>query len=293
MAKSRKFFKLVFYCNVFIWLSCNNTKEEEKYDTDGQLEYLLHSKNKDTLKYFQRFDNGTFVYKLHSSVSVSDTLKEYYPNGNLMLQAIPSENSLNHIKIYEPNGMIKCNGYLFNEKNIGWWNYYKQGKLSERVYFVQHDNELLLQQFQFFDKNGTLDTNKSDFIDILIPDTLYQGRSTGTIAYKRRNDYNEESVLIGYNLKPDYSNINEVRIDTFYNPKRDGFFGVEFDKLGRNKIRGVIETRKTGNIERRDSLFSMRISITNRYFEKEFYVIPRPDSIPKNKVMRYDNLLDG
>lgn len=220
----------------------------------------------------------------------NDTVKEYYPNGNLMFYMVKLSDDLQYTKGFNSDKTLLNEGYIYKGKHIGWWNFYKKDKLFKRNYFVKIDGEIMSSQIQYFNSNGTIDINNSNFIEINIPDTLYKGRSTGKIIYKQHNDYNEERVLIGYNLKPDYSNINKVRIDTFYNPMSDGFFGVEFDKLGRNKIRGILDTRKISDTERKDSLFTATISIKNRYFEKEFYVIPRPDYIPKDKVMRYDNL---
>lgn len=281
------------YCLVILLLilfACSKEHREVKYNDSGNLDYVLYTKGRDTIKYIKFTKEGGLIYFNREKYLENDTVKEYYPNGNLMFYMVKFSDDLQYTKGFNSDKTLLNEGYIYKGKHTGWWSFYKEGKIFKRKHFVQIDDEIISSQIQYFNSDGTIDINNSNFIEIIIPDTLYKGRSTGRIVYKQHKDYNEERVLIGYNLNPDYSNINEVRIDTFYNSMNDGFFGVEFNKLGRNKIRGILDSRKTGDTERRDSLFTTTISIKNRYFEKEFYIIPRPDSIPKDKVMRYDNL---
>src|SRR5690606_3501503 len=235
----------------------------------------------------ESFDDGRFIYRNNEThTSSQDTLKEYYKNGNKIFELVEIGNGINHITNFFVNGKKRSEGFLFSKKNIGWWNYYDNDKLIKRIYFTQINNNLLMPQLQFFDRTGHLDKTKSDFVSFLIPDTLYQGRSTGNLFYKKKIKSSEERIAIGYDVAPDYGNINNVRVDTFYNPKNDGFFGVEFNKLGKHKIRGFIYESKLDILNETKA----NIRSTNIYFEKDFYIIPRPDSIPKDKVMRYDNL---
>lgn len=282
-----KIYKYMFFFTIAImFIACDKIDKQERYDENGNLKYLLYMQKDDTIKFFESFDDGRFLYRNNEKdTSSQDTLREYYKNGNKMFELVEMGN-IGHITNFFINGKKRSEGFLFNKKNIGWWNYYDNNKLIKRIYFAQVDNNLLMPQLQIFDSNGQLNKNKSDFIDILIPDTLYKGRSTGTISYKKKIENSEERIGIGYNVEPDYNNLKNVRVDTFYNPKSDGFFGVEFNNLGKQKIRGFIYERKLNVLNETNA----NIRITNIYFEKDFYIIPRPDSIPKDKVIRYDNL---
>lgn len=276
---------------LFILFACTKDNREIKYNSSGDLDYVLYTRGNDTVKYIKINKEGALIYLNREKYLENDTVKEYYPNGNLMFYMVKLSDDLEYTRGFNSDKTLLNEGYIYKGKQDGWWNFYKKNKLFKTNYFVKIDGEIVSSQIQYFNSNGIIDINNSNFIEINIPDTLYTGRSTGKIIYKQHKDYNEERVIIGYNLNPDYSNISGTRIDTFYNSMSDGFFGVEFEKLGRNKIRGILDTRKISDTNKRnDSLFTATISIKNRYFEKEFFVIPRPDSIPKDKVIRYDNL---
>lgn len=80
-----------------------------------------------------------------------------------------------------------------------------------------------------------------------------------------------------------------VEIDTFPYPTKDnmfkGFVAIRFDQLGKQKIKGfVYETRFNESEEN-----VLLIETSHRYFEKEFFIISRPDSIPTDKVINYNN----
>ena len=271
---------------LFILFACSKENREVKYDGSGNLDYVLYTRGSDTIKYIKITKEGGLIYFNREKYLINDTVKEYYPNGNLMFYMVKLSDDLQYTKGFNSDKTLLNEGYIYKGKHIDWWFFYKKGKLFKRKYFSQIDSEIISSQIQYFNSDGTIDLNNSNFIEIKIPDTLYQGRSTGRVLYKKADNYDfEERIIIWYELDHDYSNMQKVRVDTFYNPKNDGFFGVEFDKLGKHKIRGIVDKRKM--ITNSDTLAT--IAITSSYFEKDFYIIPRPDSIPKDKVMRYDN----
>jgi len=267
------------------FVSCTKVKVEKSYYENGKLKSVYYIENDSVIesKTFYPDGNRKYIFKIENEVRI-DTFFEYYKNNQIRSYFTQISNFGSRFKQFDENSKLKLEGTIFKKKKIGWWSYYKSDKLVKQLYYAQNKDSVFISQIKVFDENVILDHASSDYVDFVIPDTLYTGKSTGSILYKKKLGFSsQENICIGYNLLPDYSNISKVRVDTFYTGKNKGFFGLEFKQLGNQKIRGfiyeVLPNRKSDTL--------LVIPTSKIFFDKTFYIIPRPDSISNDRIMRY------
>ncbi len=294
----------IFYVTFFvaiIFTSCNNVSKE--YYENGMLK-------KEYTK-----SNGV----LHG------VYKEYYRNGNIKLKhnydlGVLKDSSLYFLKDvnkidfirfwsdsvgikqieYYPNGNLEKYGYV-NDKffKIGKWNFYNEnGHLDViRQYKIIDGNHHLNQEWKLNVKGDTLYTGSKYFDIQVMDDTISKGEQFLAAAFLRAQLYKDKpsEILVCLpngekdNFNKDFSNIREIKLDTFYNLHHDvknqknfeGFhksysvaFGKRFSEItGKRDIRGFIqEYYKEG-----DSIFS-----TKMYFDIPIYIkdtiLPEPET---------------
>ncbi len=254
-------------------LSCNNKRADKLTNV--------------ILKFYEKQPDK--IYRKVLKKSEFDSIFYYYKNGNIFKE-----------------GKSRKNG-----KPFGIWNLYsKNGKLREirewfvinghsrinRVWFLNKSGDTIPWRNQdsiFMQKefiNDTLGTRATNYNVIYFrKDTVEFNESMKAIAYLRSPLIEEENsqlmVLIGKsknNFNSDFSNENEVKLDTFYNLTIDTVnqkwfpnveqkyfvtFGYYFESPGLKNIKGYMLEYANGNFENGiDSLTS------KTYFEKEIFV---------------------
>ncbi|SFJ30668.1 hypothetical protein [Myroides guanonis] len=280
-----------------LFSSCNDSRIEQKFFQNGKLEDEIFYENDIITKRKIYFDSGNLrnaLYYLEDN-TVVDTLFDYYDTGEKygdFARKYTKSNDTIELKSgkyrrYDLKGNVMIDGLSYNGERIGWWKYYNEGVLEEMKYFYQKgDSKNKYNQYMKFDSVGNIIESKSEYFEITLPDTLYVGKSAGTLKLKKRlKECSDTNICIGYDLKPDYSNILECKVDTFYSKDNDGFFGVTFETSGKYTIRGFVYEV---NMELKNENKTLLLEEDERPFEKEFYVVDRPDSISKERVMRYD-----
>lgn len=284
--KKIKIYSLIFVIFLF---SCSKTKIVKEISNDPDIYYKKHYKE-DKLSLIETYyrENLQSVYYLHSLNGIrEDTLVYYELNNSIESQAgFFSDNKMFYYVKKKPNGTKISEGNMYKFRYNGWWKMYDEnGKFTHEKYIIAKDSaNYNYSQIKVYDSSGKIVPNKSDYISVFLPDTLYTGKSMGTlIHHPRLKDQLAYYVGVGYKVLPDFSNIMNVRVDTF-TIKKDKTIGVEFKTPGKTKIRGFVYESA---IEMVNDLEFNVVSV-HTYFEKDFYVIPRPDSIPINKVMHYD-----
>ncbi|MBW3519876.1 hypothetical protein [Flavobacterium sp. NKUCC04_CG] len=267
-------------------VSCNKKRLEIEYFENGTVKienYYLNDEKQKTIV----FNKDGLVQRVmyFNDEKIVDTIFGY--SSDKRIRSYLTQNSISH-SLYEKvdeKGNIIEKGNLFNGSRVGWWCYYNElGIKTEERYFVLKTGENEYSQHIRYSPDGKVNELESNYVKFLVSDTLYLGKSTGTLIFKKILKYGTDTnICIGYNLKPDYSNITDSKVDTFYSANNDGFFGVDFKVLGKQTIRGFvyeIDMKKTNDT-------TLSIQEAERCFEKTFFIIPRPDSIPKDKVMHY------
>lgn len=273
---------------LFVALSCNKTKIIEvksnapnicykKYYNEDKL-YLIETYYKEDLQSAYQIYNQDGVKK--------DTLFFYELNDSLKNGTDFFTDEMFYCIRMKPDGTKISEGNMYKFRYNGWWKIYDEnGKLTHEKYIIGKDTaNYNYSQIKVYDGSGKIIENRSDYVVVSFPDTLHTGKSIGIIKHKPKlKDHLSYYVGIGYDIFPDYTNINNVQVDTF-SIEKNKIIGVDFKKEGKIKIRNFVYESA---IEMESDLEFNVVSVCT-YFEKDFYVIPRPDSIPKNKVIRYD-----
>lgn len=284
--KNIKICSLIF---VIFLCSCSKTKIVKEVSNDPDVYFKKHYKE-DKLSLIETYykEKLQSVYYLHSLNGIrEDTLVYYELNNSIESQVdfFPDNKMFYYVK-KKPDGTKISEGNMYKFKYNGWWKMYDEnGKFTHEKYIIAKDSaDYNYSQIKVYDSSGKILPNKSDYITFFLPDTLYIGKSMGhLIHHPRLKDQLAYYVGVGYKVLPDFSNISNVRVDTF-TIKKDKTIGVEFKTSGKTKIRGFVYESAIEIV----SDLEFNVVSVHTYFEKDFYIIPRPDSIPINKVMRYD-----
>jgi len=260
---------------VFLTISCKETPAKEKliYYPDGNLHYKSFYDNKlhayRELEYYQSGELKTASY-----INKNDHDKKllYNKKGILLIEYVNLDSLHAVQKTFYENRKMESYGVLYKGKMNGWWNYYdRNGNLTDRRELLTINGVETLNQHIFYNSLHKIDKVKSDFFRLVMKDTLKLGRSVGSIEYtpvlSKKSRFN---IYVGENIKFDYSNIKQVKIDTFSTGnKKDIWFGVDFKTPGKKNIRGILE-----ELYYEANKEYTRLDIKKRYvyFHKEVYV---------------------
>lgn len=273
-----------------LYLSCSKVDKIIVYDNKGNFVSSIGIKGKDTISRVRFVDELLNVDLNNHFIHFGDTLYEYNKDGGIALKIVPLELNYAYFELYTSKGEKQVSGYIKNNLKINTWSYYKDKKLDYTNYYVLNEASSYLSEIVHYNTDGTINEEKSNYLDWRLPDTLMIGKSIGDVKYKTTwKDDIQNYVCIGYDINEDFTNLLEVSIDTFPYPtkseKFNGFVVLKFNQLGRQRVKGfVYETRFNEN--EKDVIL---IESAHRYFEKEFFIITRPDSIPKDKIINYNN----
>lgn len=219
-------------------------------------------------------------------------IKEYYPNGNLKSEISVDEEKNSFRAYYETgelksegnyidgfikekefykNGNIKEEGVKKKGLKVEWWSYYDNtGKFTHKEEYTVINDTSHLNQKIFLNVNGEIDSLKSFFFKIEIPDTLYIGKNIGKIT-KYNSINNGEHTLISVLVENEYA-INKIKTDTFSNGTLKPAFGIYAFKKGHLKVKGKILEQQISEFNINQDSSRLQIEMYERYFEKEVYV---------------------
>ena len=266
-----------------IIISCSDFKDIKNYDELGNLISSYEIKGSDTLKKIE-LNNSSLSVSLHDSYLIKkDTIFEYFKNGNISLKIVPIESYYFYIEKFLINGDIEVSGFIKNNNRFKWWKSYNNNKLFRQDYYITINDSLNVTESILFQKNGLIDEARSDFLHWSIPDTLFKGDNELRVRFNKRGENGGSYIGIGYDIHSNFKNIQNVKIDSFYSDKNEFEVLLRFTDSGKKTIRGFIYEFFLDSMD-----YPTKILTAKRYFEKEFYIIGLPDSIPKDKVMRDD-----
>jgi len=242
--------KLLFTLLFLSALSCKKEGPEKEYYNNGNLK-------------------SVYVYK----PGFKGAEKKFYnENGVLVGQKIWKD-SLNVIqKEYYRNKKRKAEGALYNGHKTGWWSFYNgEGILTRKTEFVFIDGKEVANQTIIYKPNGAVNPQESTVFSVAIKDTLKVGRSVGTINYRpvlsAKSVFN---VYVGQGIKPDFSNLRTVKLDTFSSDDKNNiWFGVEALQSGKKSVGGILEELfYEANKDKTDLVIKKQYT----YFRKDIYV---------------------
>ncbi len=266
--------RLIAILIIFILISCNNKNSytEKEYFQTGKLKHLVYYSELNTpiksLEYFEigKLKESTY-FKNNQSVSFF-----YDESGNLIGKKYRVD-SINTIQCeYYKNKQIKACGPLYNNKKNGWWKIYdEKGHLIQKDEIFTIEGKEILNQRIKYTQDGSLIKLESDTFIVKLDDTLKIGRSIGSIKCKPTFSKNSKyAVYVGQGVNPDFSNLNNVKLDTFYSTNKDDiWFGLEFKTSGKKNIKGFLEEM---HYETNKENSDLTIKKSFKYFSKDIYV---------------------
>lgn len=231
--------------------SCKEDNFKVEYYPDGNLKSKIEiNDKKNPHGIFEEFyNNGILKTKTHyKNGIISDTLYNYYENGK-----------------------IKEKGLVAGKQMLGWWNYYNNsGKLIKKAEYFIRDGESLLNQEISFDNQGNIDYSLSSFFKLDVKDTLYKGKNIGKLKYYTNSkDYELRYVYVI--IENEYSD-RQIKNDTFTDDIDKLWFGINANKKGVLKIKGIIQEELLFKKKIDMDSTELIIKKNNKYFEKEVYV---------------------
>jgi antitoxin component YwqK of YwqJK toxin-antitoxin module len=288
MKNLKRVFKNTYFFILLIILGCNKTIKEKNYYDTGELYSIIEVdkneiRNGVTLVYFKngnlrekaRYKNGEFI----------DTSYHYREDG-----------SLNNIAIYNKS---KDSIYAFfydelgrvNKETITYKNNNKVGRIIaydlinslkythdvKNVYGkeIYYDNQVVLNQ------SGDTVKEKSFYYRVSVPDTVkVNDYVVGKIDFHSDLEMRENllksrlylKIMVNEKLNEDFSNINEVKLDTFI--RKDNHFLLKFLDTGNQNVRGKFTERITiaQMDEENDEKVNVKDYVRDFYFNAPIYI---------------------
>jgi hypothetical protein len=151
-----------------------------------------------------------------------------------------------------------------------WVSETKNGILIKKQ-MININNKPFINQIITYKRNGEIDSLKSNFYEIRIPDTLKLGKNIADInlyTYNKNYDTRYSYVII----ENKYSE-SKIQLDTFGDIKKDFQFGIYAAEAGKLKIRGKIYEEILLDKKRlKNDSVSIELIKNQSFFEKEVYV---------------------
>lgn len=288
-------FLLLIVITIF---SCNRKNENKSYYDSGNLKSVTEYETDSLYTITDYYDNvRQEKYKVLFNKEGYDSIVYYYKNGNAFKTGLRNKNGV----------------------NIKKWNFYRRdGRLSEtREFLIIKGEQELNQNWYYNEKGDTVAFANKKFNNYeqkeFLKDTLNSRMSNyaifnysdepplsekvtianplkASVLVQGIYDKSEIMVLLAKennNFNKNFSNISEVKFDTFVCVKKDkingyiyrdsnqnmtAVFGRRFKSTGKKNIRGYVTEYYEKKVDSTDKLFGKFKTVTNErriYFEKE------------------------
>lgn len=243
--------KTQFIIFIFIIFLIGCSKSQKVYYENGTLksEYFVNSSGRKDGKEIIYYPTGEILsISNFKDGDWIDSIVKYKKNGKL-LSILKRYNDSIYIKNYAGD-LISSKGRVDSLlRPISWWNYYKNGEIIREVERMVIKNKSIVNRKKIY-VHGVLDSSRSDLFYLKKPSSMKAGRqypievdfsfckdsSTNLLG---KNYY---YLLISPEINEDFSNINNVSLDTLI-PKKDCkfIFNLEFRKNGVKNFKAIIE----------------------------------------------------
>ncbi len=257
---------IMLFLVVFLLISCDNKEKIVEYYENG---------------------NPRTVYIYEKGIK-QDSSIHYYENIKEAIKAIKywKNDSVYYQKDFFESGKLMREGKLLRDNfRIGKWNLYSpEDYKSEIIEYFNINNESYRNQTWKLNRKGDTILGGNFYRLLHFQDTVrYNQPSRTHFLLKQRLLEGELFVCLpkkGMDVKPDFSNENNITWDTinnifreykneskYENAKYDVIFGLVSDKKGSNVLRGFL-------LEKEDVRHSDTLDFITRkiYFEIPYYV---------------------
>ena len=286
MKKSSKNLVILFLFTIVLF-SCNNNRTIKTKYPNGSIKELYFI-NKDSIKvgkYKAFYQNGKLKEsRVYKDGKIIDTIK-YFNNQGMKIggtvnfpDSIYSFEIKNGILVKE--GMNKRTSIMNESKFNGWVKYYKNNRLSEKIFYryVQGKGTVIDKYFKFNLDDGNLEREKSYYYNVNIPDTLVVNQNYEFNVYFKSNALRTIGFfsVTSEDLSEDFTNFENIELDTIYNEKNPKLV-FKPKNIGINIMRGKITEQCLFGVENKKDSTKLDVTVKYRdfYFEKEVYVIDK------------------
>jgi hypothetical protein len=235
----------LFITILSILFSCNSDlKEEIIYYPNGKIhrKHFLNSKGEIEGKAIEYDRNGfvsaIFQFKKGELVDSLMFFKENKIESIIYLK----NNDTKLVKKFE-NDKLVSKGIIKNNQKNGKWEFYKNGKISKIIEYIDLCGIEYLNQGWVYDDNGKLNLNESNFVEISNLKKIYRIDEPIMIKMKYNSIWNVNSTsVVQYHIKVDsnFCNLEKIKVDE--KTSKNHFFDLKigFDESGKYNVRGVI-----------------------------------------------------
>lgn len=237
---------------------------------------LLVSCEKELIKKEIFFPNGNL--KEIKYYDKKGKLKEgqiFHEDGNLFSEYVV-DNKGNWVEVRSSTGKkFILRGKIDQfENRIGWWSFCNEdGLLLTKSEFVIVDKKQFLNQTVNYNEKGDILKKTSNYLFFSFPDTVKLGKplkiNFNHTLFDKKNIVNV--ICISDNLNSDFSNINDVEIDTIVT--KNGFFKYTPKASGRKTKRGfLLQFYNDKSSEDNSVVSGSEFYLTKIYFERDVFV---------------------
>jgi antitoxin component YwqK of YwqJK toxin-antitoxin module len=282
--------KYIYFLVFISFFSCEEKTVKKFYDNNNLREKFTIKNNKMDGEYNSFYKNGSLkevsFYKEGKKIDSSINYKSDTNKNIIDITYYDRKSELNKIIKYDLNGDIKTLGFENNKfRRAGKWTFYKK-MYDSVVEYVDFNSDAYVNQVWLISKSGDTIRTKGNSYKILCNDTVRVNeilRFRITLEEPFYSNHSDIHALIpkkDRTVKDNFENIYTTPLDTFPSLKNDGIphpeipkyvltnhvveFGMQYETLGKKRIRGVLveyyKENATRRIERR------------LFFEKEIFV---------------------
>ena len=280
---------IILYIIMCLLWGCNNYTLKKDYYETGELKftYNVDENNRIMGKKIYYYKNGMpREIALYKSGVIIDTIRYFDEEGKFIGGSYPTKDSIYSYTVIG-NSLIKESAFSRKSKKAsksGWLKYYDDDTLKEKyIYKSIYGKGDHINQFYSYDKDGIINKSKSFFFNIILEDTLKLGEKyEGKILF---NSNTERTIgfftMISDQYTANYSNIDELRVDTVYNDESPRFF-YSSDEVGTKKLRGKFTEQFLFLQDDKDtSKVNVKILFRDFYFEKSIHIIDTILGLPR------------
>lgn len=267
-------YRIIFFLTVVLLCSCQNQEQKTYYENGNIRAILYYNEEMTPVKREEFYLDGKVKSESHYKSNHRGSSKVFYGQKG---EKIATQEWINQNeciqKTYHANRKIKSKGTLYKNLKTGWWSYFDvDGNVIRKEEIVIINGKEILNQRILYDSAGKIIEEKSEYFHVVLPDTVSEGKSTGKIKYTSvAPTQSTFYVYVGYDINDDFSNVGQVKLDTFFSSnKKDIWFGVDIKGDRNNVIRGIIEE---SYYEVNEDSTDLVISKKSKYFQKKVVVM--------------------
>ncbi len=133
----------------------------------------------------KNYENGKIKLKTSYSLGGNALKSEFYDRRGYLKSIYYFDNNLiDSLSAYHSNGELYKTGNIINGKKNGWWSVYDtENNLIERNEYIIKDNALHKNQAIHYKTSKKVDSSRSSFYNVNLPEKITEGKNIGFIRY--------------------------------------------------------------------------------------------------------------